>query len=63
MPRDHEKSVEDDTGAEYAQRRIDEQERVVDKLKAEGEDTRAAERLLAIYRDLLAALKQTDGPE
>ncbi len=42
--------------AEHAQKRVKEQIRFIEKLKAEGRDTESAERLLTTYRELLDAL-------
>ena len=42
---------------EDAQRRVEEQTRVVQELKADGRSPMLAERLLETYRDVLTALR------
>ena len=56
MPSASSQRAEADSYLQNAQKRIEEQKLVVEKMMAEGQDTRSAKRLLAIYHDLLAAL-------
>ena len=43
---------------DWAHRLVDKQRTVVQKLQAEGKDTKAAKRLLAVYKELLRILSR-----
>lgn len=43
---------------DWANRLVEKQETVVQSLRAEGKDTKAAERLLAVYKELLRVLSR-----
>jgi hypothetical protein len=45
------------SGLEHAQKRVQEQVRVVERLRTDGCDTLSAERLLDIYRQVVDALR------
>ena len=44
---------------DWANRLVEKQKTVVQDLRAEGKDTKAAERLLAVYTELLRILSRT----
>ena len=53
----YDRSDQEQDRTELAQKRVDDQVLLIEQLHKEGSDTQSAERLLAIYREVLDALK------
>jgi hypothetical protein len=51
-------SLNEKLDAERARKRVEDQESKIQSLRADGKDTKAAERLLAIYRELSRVLRR-----
>jgi hypothetical protein len=56
MPSARDLRVQPDSAIKHAEKRVEDQISVVEKLKAEGRETIMAERLLETYREVLDAL-------